>query len=371
MTELRQHDEHAANARSKKKGHGFTRRCTSLVKQQRARIYILRRCATMLLCCISEAPMVLTMAESLPQMLTNTWTSSLTCHSLKIRALRGSLVNIVDMPVALLAGLNNLTSSEFRPLSVVTSVEAYLKFSIKSVDSVCFMSLEFTKFGSTLIYLYNMEDRLHAVSSGALWLEKLNVAALSGESVTLSKLRFFIFLLACKFHLLVFAKFIPLLQLLIFSRFLRLLKAFIPSKFHILLRIQLIGIGVGCISSGALWLEKLNVASLSGESVTLSKLRFHIFVGLKFHILLRIQLIGIGVGCISSGALWLEKLTVVALSGKSVTLSKLRFSYFCWPQVPFTAKNSINWRWGWLHMFRPSTGGVTPATVTATELSKV
>ncbi|KAI0494604.1 uncharacterized protein LOC110103597 [Dendrobium catenatum] len=29
---------------------GFTRRCASLVREQRARIYILRRCATMLLC---------------------------------------------------------------------------------------------------------------------------------------------------------------------------------------------------------------------------------------------------------------------------------------------------------------------------------
>ncbi|PON78263.1 DEVIL-like protein [Trema orientale] len=33
-----------------KKGHGFSRKCASLVKEQRARIYILRRCATMLLC---------------------------------------------------------------------------------------------------------------------------------------------------------------------------------------------------------------------------------------------------------------------------------------------------------------------------------
>ncbi|KAL1811396.1 hypothetical protein ACET3Z_021461 [Daucus carota] len=35
---------------NKKKGHGFSRKCASLVKQQRARIYILRRCATMLVC---------------------------------------------------------------------------------------------------------------------------------------------------------------------------------------------------------------------------------------------------------------------------------------------------------------------------------
>ncbi|PIN13732.1 hypothetical protein CDL12_13630 [Handroanthus impetiginosus] len=32
------------------KSNGFTRKCASLVKEQRARIYILRRCATMLLC---------------------------------------------------------------------------------------------------------------------------------------------------------------------------------------------------------------------------------------------------------------------------------------------------------------------------------
>ncbi|KAL6335371.1 hypothetical protein AAG906_029614 [Vitis piasezkii] len=35
---------------TKTKGHGFTRKCASLVKEQRAKIYILRRCATMLLC---------------------------------------------------------------------------------------------------------------------------------------------------------------------------------------------------------------------------------------------------------------------------------------------------------------------------------
>ncbi|GMQ07905.1 hypothetical protein CsSME_00051896 [Camellia sinensis var. sinensis] len=34
----------------RKSGHGFSRKCASLVKEQRARIYILRRCATMLLC---------------------------------------------------------------------------------------------------------------------------------------------------------------------------------------------------------------------------------------------------------------------------------------------------------------------------------
>ncbi|GKV09669.1 hypothetical protein SLEP1_g21131 [Rubroshorea leprosula] len=36
---------------SKRKSHrGFSSKCASLVKQQRARVYILRRCATMLLC---------------------------------------------------------------------------------------------------------------------------------------------------------------------------------------------------------------------------------------------------------------------------------------------------------------------------------
>ncbi|KAK9228421.1 hypothetical protein WN944_021371 [Citrus x changshan-huyou] len=33
-----------------RKGHGFTTKCAALVKEQRARMYILRRCATMLLC---------------------------------------------------------------------------------------------------------------------------------------------------------------------------------------------------------------------------------------------------------------------------------------------------------------------------------
>ncbi|RWR76955.1 hypothetical protein CKAN_00542200 [Cinnamomum micranthum f. kanehirae] len=41
----------AATTRSKKGGNGFSRKCAALVKEQRARIYILRRCATMLLCC--------------------------------------------------------------------------------------------------------------------------------------------------------------------------------------------------------------------------------------------------------------------------------------------------------------------------------
>ncbi|KAL8458818.1 hypothetical protein ACS0TY_036355 [Phlomoides rotata] len=35
---------------SSSKSNKFTRKCVSLVKEQRARIYILRRCATMLCC---------------------------------------------------------------------------------------------------------------------------------------------------------------------------------------------------------------------------------------------------------------------------------------------------------------------------------
>ncbi|KAK7294553.1 hypothetical protein RJT34_17442 [Clitoria ternatea] len=35
---------------SKRKGNGISSKCASLVKEQRTRLYILRRCATMLLC---------------------------------------------------------------------------------------------------------------------------------------------------------------------------------------------------------------------------------------------------------------------------------------------------------------------------------
>ncbi|KAL3375759.1 hypothetical protein AABB24_006956, partial [Solanum stoloniferum] len=35
---------------SSKKKNNISRKCASLIKEQRARIYILRRCATMLLC---------------------------------------------------------------------------------------------------------------------------------------------------------------------------------------------------------------------------------------------------------------------------------------------------------------------------------
>ncbi|URE03132.1 DVL family [Musa troglodytarum] len=40
-----------AVAQPRKARRGITGRCAALVKEQRARIYILRRCATMLLCC--------------------------------------------------------------------------------------------------------------------------------------------------------------------------------------------------------------------------------------------------------------------------------------------------------------------------------
>ncbi|CAL9009578.1 unnamed protein product [Prunus brigantina] len=39
-----------AKAHAKRSWHGFSQKCAALVKEQRARIYILRRCATMLLC---------------------------------------------------------------------------------------------------------------------------------------------------------------------------------------------------------------------------------------------------------------------------------------------------------------------------------
>jgi hypothetical protein len=37
-------------AHAKKKRNGISSKCASLVKEQRARLYIVRRCATMLLC---------------------------------------------------------------------------------------------------------------------------------------------------------------------------------------------------------------------------------------------------------------------------------------------------------------------------------
>ncbi|XP_071731975.1 small polypeptide DEVIL 22-like [Rutidosis leptorrhynchoides] len=39
-----------AALQTKRKGNRITSKCATLVKKQRARIYILRRCATMLVC---------------------------------------------------------------------------------------------------------------------------------------------------------------------------------------------------------------------------------------------------------------------------------------------------------------------------------
>lgn len=54
MAELKQHitknGVYNTTHLSKRKGSGLTSKCASLVKEQRARIYILRRCATMLCC---------------------------------------------------------------------------------------------------------------------------------------------------------------------------------------------------------------------------------------------------------------------------------------------------------------------------------
>lgn len=49
MTEVQGYKE-GAKMCGKRKGNGFSNKCASLVKEQRARLYILRRCATMLLC---------------------------------------------------------------------------------------------------------------------------------------------------------------------------------------------------------------------------------------------------------------------------------------------------------------------------------
>ncbi|KAK4791336.1 hypothetical protein SAY86_031749 [Trapa natans] len=43
------YNEAKASSNNRRKGNGIIRKCASLVRQQRARIYILRRCATMLL----------------------------------------------------------------------------------------------------------------------------------------------------------------------------------------------------------------------------------------------------------------------------------------------------------------------------------
>ncbi|KAL6560029.1 hypothetical protein OROGR_005146 [Orobanche gracilis] len=45
-----------SSSSSKGSKDGFTRKCASLIKEQRARIYILRRCATMLCCWLENCP---------------------------------------------------------------------------------------------------------------------------------------------------------------------------------------------------------------------------------------------------------------------------------------------------------------------------
>ncbi|KAJ6711825.1 DVL19-RELATED [Salix purpurea] len=54
-----------APATRRSKGHGFTNKCAALVEEQRARIYILRRCATMLLCWPPEIGKFLLLYSSL------------------------------------------------------------------------------------------------------------------------------------------------------------------------------------------------------------------------------------------------------------------------------------------------------------------
>ncbi|KAJ1390782.1 hypothetical protein SESBI_37189 [Sesbania bispinosa] len=50
MAQAVQHYKEGVKVTAKRKGNGFSNKCASLVKEQRARLYILRRCATMLLC---------------------------------------------------------------------------------------------------------------------------------------------------------------------------------------------------------------------------------------------------------------------------------------------------------------------------------
>ncbi|CAI0397661.1 unnamed protein product [Linum tenue] len=55
MAEITVYTRNAASANGlsaapTKKGSKITRKCASLIKEQRAKIYVLRRCATMLLC---------------------------------------------------------------------------------------------------------------------------------------------------------------------------------------------------------------------------------------------------------------------------------------------------------------------------------
>ncbi|KAE9593603.1 hypothetical protein Lalb_Chr18g0044821 [Lupinus albus] len=50
MAQVQHLYKQAVKIPSKRKGFGFTNKCASLGKEQRARLYIIRRCATMLLC---------------------------------------------------------------------------------------------------------------------------------------------------------------------------------------------------------------------------------------------------------------------------------------------------------------------------------
>ncbi|THU51502.1 hypothetical protein C4D60_Mb06t31720 [Musa balbisiana] len=56
-------------AERKKVRRGLAGRCAALVKEQRARIYILRRCATLLLCCST----VLGLGLSAPALQAQRW----------------------------------------------------------------------------------------------------------------------------------------------------------------------------------------------------------------------------------------------------------------------------------------------------------
>ncbi|KAF5733459.1 hypothetical protein HS088_TW17G01003 [Tripterygium wilfordii] len=47
---LQEYNKGESNSKASSKGSNLSTKCAKLVKQQRARIYILRRCATMLLC---------------------------------------------------------------------------------------------------------------------------------------------------------------------------------------------------------------------------------------------------------------------------------------------------------------------------------
>ncbi|KAB2611047.1 hypothetical protein D8674_019079 [Pyrus ussuriensis x Pyrus communis] len=50
QVQCNQGESATVKAHLKPTSNGFSRKCAALVKEQRAHIYILRRCATMLLC---------------------------------------------------------------------------------------------------------------------------------------------------------------------------------------------------------------------------------------------------------------------------------------------------------------------------------